>query len=72
MYWAARHSAPGLITLVGPARAKRIIILCEKMGAAQALDWGLIDEIAADGETVKVAQKMAREAAKMPAATTRK
>ena len=46
LQWGA---LPRLITLVGPARAKRITILCEKMPAAQALDWGLVDEVADEG-----------------------
>jgi enoyl-CoA hydratase len=50
LQWGA---LPRLITLVGPARAKRITILCEKMPAAQALDWGLVDELADDGRTVR-------------------
>lgn len=62
---------PRLITLVGPARAKRITLMCEKMDAATALDWGLIDEIADDGKTVEVAQAMARKVAEMPPATVR-
>ena len=40
LQWGA---LPRLITLVGPARAKRITIMCKKMPAAQALEWGLID-----------------------------
>lgn len=68
LQWGA---LPRLITLVGPARAKRIIILCEKMGAEQALDWGLIDEIADDGATVDKALELASQAANMPAATVR-
>ncbi len=68
LQWGA---LPRLITLVGPARTKRITILCEKMGAAQALDWGLIDEVAAAGKTVDKAMELAQTAASMPAATTR-
>ncbi len=68
LQWGA---LPRLITLVGPARAKRITLLCEKMGADQALDWGLIDEIADDGKTVDKALDLAEQAAAMPAATTR-
>ncbi len=34
------QAIPRLITLVGPARAKRIVMLCEKMGPEQALAWG--------------------------------
>ncbi len=68
LQWGA---LPRLVTLVGPARAKRIVLLCEKMGPDHALDWGLIDEIAESGSTVAVASEMARTAASMPAATTR-
>ncbi len=68
LQWGA---LPRLITLVGPARAKRITLLCEKMNAQHALDWGLIDEIADDGATVDVAVKLAEQAASMPAATVR-
>lgn len=68
LQWGA---LPRLITLVGPARAKRIVLLCERMGADQALDWGLIDEIAGPGQAEEVALGLAGTAASMPAATTR-
>lgn len=68
LQWGA---LPRLISLVGPARAKRITILCEKMPAAQALDWGLVDELADDGRTVEKALEMAEVAVSMPAATVR-
>ena len=68
LQWGA---LPRLITLVGPARAKRIVILCEKMPATQALEWGLIEEIAEDGATVDKALELAHAAADMPAATVR-
>jgi enoyl-CoA hydratase len=68
LQWGA---LPRLITLVGPARAKRIVVLCEKMSATQALEWGLIEEIADDGTTVDRALEMAQTAAAMPAATVR-
>jgi enoyl-CoA hydratase/carnithine racemase len=67
LQWGA---LPRLISLVGPARAKRIVILCEKMGAAQALDWGLVDEVAPGGGAVAKALEMAKAAAAMPGATT--
>ena len=68
LQWGA---LPRLITLVGPARAKRITLLCEKMDAATALDWGLVDALAEDGRTVEVALDLARRAAEMPAVTVR-
>ncbi len=64
LQWGA---LPRLVTLVGPARAKRICILCERMGAEHALDWGLVDEIADGGKTVEKALEMAATAAAMPA-----
>ncbi|HEY7434663.1 MAG TPA: enoyl-CoA hydratase/isomerase family protein [Methylomirabilota bacterium] len=68
LQWGA---LPRLITLVGPARAKRITLMCEKMDAATALAWGLVDELADDGKTVEVALAMARKTAEMPPATVR-
>ncbi len=68
LQWGA---LPRLVTLVGPARAKRIVLLCERMGAEQAIDWGLVDEVADPGRAVAVATELAETAASMPAATTR-
>jgi enoyl-CoA hydratase len=68
LQWGA---LPRLITLVGPARAKRITIMCEKMPASKALDWGLVDELAEDGQTVEKAHAMAEVVLSMPAATVR-
>jgi enoyl-CoA hydratase/carnithine racemase len=63
LQWGA---LPRLINLVGPARAKRICLLCERMNADTALDWGLIEEIAADGEAADVALKLAQAVAEIP------
>jgi enoyl-CoA hydratase len=68
LQWGA---LPRLIALVGPARAKRITILCEKMPAATALDWGLADELADDGRTVEKALELAATVASMPQPTVR-
>lgn len=68
LQWGA---LPRLITLVGPARAKRITILCEKMPAAQALEWGLVDELAESGMSVEKALEMAAVAVSRPPATVR-
>lgn len=68
LQWGA---LPRLVTLVGPARAKRIVLMCERMGAAQALDWGLIDEVAPDGATVDKALELAEGVTAMPHATVR-
>ena len=68
LQWGA---LPRLVSLVGPARAKRIVVLCERMSPQQALDWGLIEEIAAPGDAVTTAMRLAAAAATMAPATTR-
>jgi enoyl-CoA hydratase len=60
------QAIPRLVALVGPARAKRIVMLCEKMGAAQAFEWGLVEDIAPAGEAVGKAFELARAACTMP------
>jgi enoyl-CoA hydratase/carnithine racemase len=68
LQWGA---LPRLVALVGPARAKRITILCERMAAEEAVRWGLAEEIAEAGRAVEVARDLARRAAEMPAAAVR-
>jgi len=68
LQWGA---LPRLVSLVGPARAKRITILCEKMPAALALDWGLVEEVAEPGGAEETALRLARDAAAMPPAAVR-
>ncbi len=62
---------PRLTALVGPARAKRLTVLCERIGAAQALDMGLVDYTAAAGQALTVAEAVAAQALAMPAAAVR-
>jgi enoyl-CoA hydratase len=59
-------SVPRITALVGPARAKRIVALCEKIDAATALDWGLADAVADDGQALARAMDFARTAAALP------
>jgi len=63
LQWGA---LPRLISLVGPAKAKRICLLCEKLPAEQALAWGLLDEIASAGGAVETALGLASEVSKQP------
>lgn len=67
LQWGA---LPRLINLVGPARAKRICLLCERMDAQTALEWGLADEVAADGSTLNRAGEMAATVCEMPQVAT--
>ncbi len=46
---------PRLVNLVGPARAKRLSILGERVGAEAALAMGLIDEVCDAGTSAQVA-----------------
>lgn len=59
-------SIPRFTALVGPARAKRIAALAEKVDAPTALSWGLVDEVCADGEALAAARRIAERAAGLP------
>jgi len=60
------QTIPRLVRLVGPALAKRIIILGEEMGAEQACDLGIGQELVVNGEALEAALNMAQKAAQMP------
>ena len=59
-------SVPRITNLVGPAKAKRIVVLAEKVMAERAVAWGLADEAVDDGTTVEAAMAMAERAASLP------
>jgi len=59
-------TVPRIVRLVGPARAKRVIALAERIGAQRALEWGLADEIAPRGGALETALAMAERAAGLP------
>jgi enoyl-CoA hydratase/carnithine racemase len=59
-------SVPRITNLVGPAKAKRIVVLAEKLDAARAVDWGVVDEAVPDGTAAEAALEMARRAAALP------
>jgi enoyl-CoA hydratase len=61
--WGA---VPRIAHLVGPAKAKRIAILSERLPAARALEWGLIDEVAPPGGALAAAMALAERAASLP------
>jgi enoyl-CoA hydratase/carnithine racemase len=64
-------SVPRITNLVGPARAKRIILLTEKLSASDAVAWGLADKITPTGTALSAAQDWAKTAAQMPPAAIR-
>jgi len=57
---------PRLVNLVGPARAKRLSILCERIPAAEALAMGLVDYTAPPGKALATARAVARQVLSMP------
>ncbi|MEZ5660946.1 MAG: enoyl-CoA hydratase/isomerase family protein [Burkholderiaceae bacterium] len=59
-------SVPRLAALVGPARTKRLVALCERIDAPTALAWGLADEVCEDGGSERVARDIAARAAALP------
>ena len=62
---------PRLVSLVGPARAKRLTILCERLPAAQALVMGLVDYLTPPGQALRKAGEVAAHTLSMPAAAVR-
>jgi enoyl-CoA hydratase len=60
------HAVPRLVSLIGPSRAKQFVIFGEKVDAKTALDWGLADEIAPDGDALAAARRWAEKIAKLP------
>ena len=52
-------SLPLLLNLVGPARAKRLVVGAERVYSKQLLDWGILDELVETNELKRAAKKMA-------------
>lgn len=60
-------SVPRILQLMGPARTKQAVILAnERIEAADALAWGLVEHLAADGRALDVAMDLAHRIAAMP------
>ena len=62
---------PRLTNLLGPAKAKRLTILCERIGAPEALTMGLADHVAPKGQALPAARDLATRTLAMPAAAVR-
>lgn len=60
------RSLPRLVSLMGPARAKRFVMFGEGVDAETCLAWGLADEVAAKGEAYAAALKWAERVAALP------
>lgn len=59
-------SVPRITNLVGPAKAKRMVVLAEKLSADKAVDWGIADYISPTGNAIKTALELAESAAALP------
>jgi enoyl-CoA hydratase len=57
---------PRLVNLVGPAKAKRLAILCERVRAEQALAMGLVEEVCDKGESIDKARELAASVLEKP------
>jgi enoyl-CoA hydratase/carnithine racemase len=57
---------PRLVNLVGPARAKRLSILCERIPAADALAMGLVDYAVPKGKALATARAVAKQVLALP------
>lgn len=60
------QSIPRMVSLVGPARSKRMAIFCEAVNASEALEWGLADEVTPDGKAEAEAVAWAEKVATLP------
>jgi len=57
---------PRLVNLVGPARAKRLSILCERIPAGEAQAMGLVDYVAPKGRALATARAVAKQVLALP------
>ncbi len=60
------ETVPRLVSLVGPSRTKRIVLLAERIAARRGLEMGLVDEVAPAGGAFDVALAMAKRVAALP------
>ena len=63
MSWGTQ---PRLVNLIGPSRAKQLVIFGERVPAAQAEMWGLVDAISEDGDALALARQWADRLSALP------
>ena len=63
MSWQAN---PRITALIGPSRAKQLIILGENIGAETAAAWGLVDKVTQAGGALAAAQELAAKVLALP------
>ena len=60
-------SIPRMLALMGPARTKQAIILAsDRISAAEALDWGLVENMVEDGQALSAVMAFAGRIARQP------
>jgi len=60
-------SIPRMLALMGPARTKQAVILAsDRIGAADALDWGLVETVVEDGQALAASMAFAERIARQP------
>ena len=60
-------SIPRMVALMGPARTKQAVILAsDRIGAEQALAWGLVEEVVEDGQALAASMAFAARIAEQP------
>jgi enoyl-CoA hydratase len=57
---------PRLVALMGPAKTKRLTVMAERIDAARAEAWGLVEEVAPQGGAFDAAMAMAERVAALP------
>ncbi|MFP6682511.1 MAG: enoyl-CoA hydratase-related protein, partial [Gammaproteobacteria bacterium] len=60
------HSLPLCVHLVGPARAKRLVVGGESITAPTLLEWGVLDEVVADERLMARTSEFAEFYSKKP------
>jgi enoyl-CoA hydratase/carnithine racemase len=60
------RTLPRLVTLIGPARAKRLTLFGEKVAADEAERWGLADLVTPNGGALDAARAWAEKIAALP------
>jgi len=65
------QSLPRLVSLVGPARGRKLIMLAESVTADTALEWSLVDYLCEPGSALEAATAEAHKFLAMPPAPLR-
>lgn len=60
--WGGTQRLPAL---VGPSRAKAMMLLCRPVGAPEALEWGLVDEVVPRSELREAVKRWAASATEL-------